>query len=535
MSTLSQGAQPGALARDVRSGFLVFLIALPLCLGIALASGFPPVAGVLTAIIGGCVCSWLGSARLTIKGPAAGLIVIAIGAVLELGQGDMQLGYHRALAVGVVAALVQLAFASFRVATLGITMSRSVVHGMLAAIGIIIMAKQAHVLMGVKPEGKEIFELIAELPHSLVHANPEILLVGVLSLLILVLWPRLRFGWARIVPAPLVVLAVAIPLSAVFHLGAAHVYYFGGHEYQVGPHYLVQLPGNLLSSIAFPDFSVVFSPASLKYIVMFALVGTIESTLSVVAVDAIDPEKRQADLNRDLRAVAIGNLIAASIGGLPMISEIVRSKANVDAGATSVRANFVHGLCLLVFVALAPGLLGLIPLAALGAMLVYTGSRLASPNELVHVRHIGLDQAALFLTTMIVTLLTDLLIGVACGLVLKIVLHALRGATPAKLFRSRVEVIDEGDAVRLRVHGVAAFPCVLALRRALQSVPMETTRVVIDLSDVPLVDHTFLAGVHAATIDRPDTRVDVLGHEALRAASPHPHAARWGRPAGKSA
>jgi MFS superfamily sulfate permease-like transporter len=294
----------------------------------------------------------------------------------------------------------------------------------------------------------------------------------------------------------------------VFHLGAAHVYFFGGHEYQVGPHYLVQLPGNLLSSIAFPDFSVVFSPVSLKYIAMFALVGTIESTLSVVAVDAIDPEKRQADLNRDLRAVAIGNLLAASIGGLPMISEIVR---------------------LLVFVALAPGLLGLIPLAALGAMLVYTGSRLASPNELVHMRHIGNDQLALFLTTMIVTLMTDLLIGVGCGLVLKVVLHLLRGATPAKLFGSRVEVIDEGTAARLRVHGVAAFPCVLALRRALLTVPAVTPEVIIDLGDVPLVDHTFLNGVHAATIDRPHTQVTIVGHEALRAASTHPHAARWGR------
>ncbi|MEQ8660507.1 MAG: SulP family inorganic anion transporter [Gammaproteobacteria bacterium] len=535
MSTPSQGTQPSALARDVRSGFLVFLIALPLCLGIALASGFPPVAGVLTAIIGGCVSAWLGSARLTIKGPAAGLIVIAIGAVTELGQGDMELGYHRALAVGVVAALVQLVFASFRVATLGITMSRSVVHGMLAAIGVIIRAKQAHVLMGVKPAGQEIFELIAELPRSLVHANPEILLVGVLSLLILVLWPRLRFGWARVVPAPLVVLAVAIPLSAAFHLGAAHVYFFGGHAYQVGPHYLVQLPGNLLSSLAFPDFSVVFSATSLKYIVMFALVGTIESTLSVVAVDAIDPERRQADLNRDLRAVAIGNLLAASIGGLPMISEIVRSKANVDAGATSVRANFVHGVCLLVFVALAPGLLGLIPLAALGAMLVYTGSRLASPNELVHVRHIGNDQLALFLTTLIVTLLTDLLIGVGCGLVLKVILHLARGATPGSLFASRVEVIDEGAVARLRVHGVAAFPCVLALRRALLTVPLATAEVIIDLSDVPLVDHTFLNGVHAATTDRPATRVTIVGHENLRAASKHPHAARWGRPVEKRA
>ncbi len=178
---------------------------------------------------------------------------------------------------------------------------------------------------------------------------------------------------------------------------------------KLGPNILFQLPGNLLNSIAFPDFSVVFSAVSLKYVVMFALVGTIESTLSVVAVDAIDPERKQAELNRDLRAVGIGNLVSSLLGGLPMISEIVRSKANVDAGAVSEKANFFHGLFLLLFVSLVPGLLGLIPLAALGAMLVFTGLRLASPSEITHARSIGYDQLILFLSTMIVTLATDFL------------------------------------------------------------------------------------------------------------------------------
>ena len=517
----------GGFARDARAGFLVFLIALPLCLGISLASGFPPVSGILTAIIGGCVCSWLGSARLTIKGPAAGLIVIAVGAVTELGQGDMTVGYHRALAVGVVAAVIQILFATAGLARLGITMSKSVVHGMLAAIGVIIIAKQSHVLMGVKPEGKEIIELLREIPHSLVHANPEVLLVGLVSLAILLLWPRLGFRWAKAVPAPIVVLGVAIPLSAFFHIGAAHVYYFGGHAYEIGPQYLVQLPGNLLQSVAFPDFSVVFSATSLKYIVMFALVGSIESTLSVVAVDAMDPARRRSNLNKDLFAAGVGNLLASLIGGLPMISEIVRSKANVDAGADSVRANFVHGACLLLFVALAPGLLGLIPLAALAAMLVYTGSRLASPKELVHVHHIGMDQLALFLTTMIMTLLTDLLIGVAAGLILEIVLHILRGAPPAYLFRSRVEMTESEDAARIRVNGAAAFPSLLPVQRAIGKIPGDTRKLVIDLRNVCLVDHTFLVGIEDITRDRQATVVEIVGHETLRRASTHPQATRW--------
>lgn len=522
------------LTKDIRAGFLVFLIALPLCLGIALASGFPPVAGVLTAIVGGCLASWFGSSPLTIKGPAAGLIVIAAGCVVELGQGDMMQGYRLTLAVGVVAAIVQLVFVWFRVATLGITLSRSVVHGMLAAIGVIIIAKQTHVLMGVTPESKEVLELLTEIPHSLMHANPEILLVGVISLLIMFLWPLVRVNWMKSIPAPLVVLIVAVPLSAFFHLGVAHAYYFGAHEYVVGPQYLVQLPGNLLNAITFPDFSQVFSAVSLKYIVMFALVGTIESTLSVVAVDAIDPEKRQSDLNRDLRSSALGNLIAASIGGLPMISEIVRSKANVDAGATSVKANFTHGALLLFFVALAPQLLGLIPLAALGAMLVYTGARLASPQEFVHIRRIGFDQLALFLTTMIVTLLTDLLIGVACGLVLKLVLHALRGGTPRKLFSTQIEILEEADSTYLKVKGVAAFPCLLKLRQALSTIPADSKKLVLDLSDVQLVDHTFLSGVEAATLDRPAGYFEIIGHEHLTPASAHPHATRWKPSARKS-
>lgn len=518
---------PGGFARDARAGFLVFLIALPLCLGISLASGFPPVSGILTAIIGGCVCSWLGSARLTIKGPAAGLIVIAVGAVTELGQGDMTEGYHRALAVGVVAAVIQILFSLSGLARFGITMSKSVVHGMLAAIGVIIIAKQSHVLMGVKPEGKEIIELLREIPQSLMHANPEVLLVGLVSLAILLVWPRLNFRWAKVVPAPIVVLGIAIPLSAFFHIGTAHVYYFGGEAYNIGPQYLVQLPGNLLQSIAFPDFSVILSAISIKYIVMFALVGSIESTLSVVAVDAMDPARRSSNLNKDLFAAGVGNLLASCIGGLPMISEIVRSKANVDAGADSVRANFVHGACLLLFVSLAPGLLGLIPLAALAAMLVYTGSRLASPHELVHVRHIGMDQLALFLTTMGMTLLTDLLIGVASGLILKIVLHLLRGVPLSQLFRSRVEMTELEDGVRIKVNGTAVFSSLLAVQKAVGQVPGDARKLVIDLSNTCLVDHTFLVGIEDITRDRQSTIVEIVGHETLRAASSHPQATRW--------
>lgn len=523
-SNESSGA--GGLKPDLTAGFLVFLIALPLCLGIAMASGFPPVAGVLTAIVGGVIVTFLGSARLTIKGPAAGLIVIAIGAVQDLGGGDMFLGYRRALAVGMMAAGAQIVFALLGAASLGAAMSPSVVHGMLAAIGVIIIAKQAHTVLGVSPDAKEPFELLAEVPRSLMHNNPEIMLIGALSLLILFGWPQIRARWAKMVPAPMVVLAFAIPLSLFFDLDHSHTYSFAGHAYQLGPRFLVDLPGGIMSAIALPDFSVALTGTSLKYVVMFALVGTIESTLSVIAVDSLDPQKRVSNLNRDLFVVGLGNLISASIGGLPMISEIVRSKANIDAGAQSRWANFFHGVFLLAFVALVPGLLHRIPLSALAAMLVYTGARLASPREFSHARALGLDQLALFLTTLIVTLATDLLIGVAVGLTLKIALHLLRGATPGSLLAASIEVQKGDGELRIVVGRAATFATVLRMRQVLADVPDGIERVVVDLHDVRLVDHTFLERVYAMADEWPKAQLVLEGLEELQPAAPHPRAAR---------
>ncbi|MFI7538463.1 SulP family inorganic anion transporter [Streptosporangium sp. NPDC049376] len=516
---------------DVKSGFLVFLIALPLCLGIALASGFPPVAGVLTAIVGGVLVSLLGSAPLTIKGPAAGLIVIALGAVQELGGGDLAVGYRRALAVGVVAAVVQIAFALCRVATVGIAMSPSVVHGMLAAIGIIIISKQAHVALGVKPESKETLGLIAEIPHSVASANPRVLLLGALGLLIMFGMPLIRARWARAVPAPLVVLAVTVPVALWFHVGVPHDYRFMTTTYHLGPEFLVRLPGTLLDAVAFPDFSVILSGTSLKYVVMFALIGTIESTLTVLAVDSMDPERRSSDLNRDLLALGGGNLVSALIGGLPMISEIVRSRANIDAGAASRGSNFFHGVFLLLFVALAPGLLQTIPLAVLAAMLVYTGTRLASPREFAHAREIGLDQLALFLTTMFVTLATDLLMGVAAGLALKIVLHLVRGVPPVAFLRPRAVAVRSGSVLNVRVPVAAVFTALLPLRRTVNGATKDdtgdggVTEVVVDVTDATLVDHTFLSGL--ATMSREwRATLTLRGLDGLVPVSAHPRATR---------
>ncbi len=481
------------LKADLVSGFLVFLIALPLCLGIAMASNFPPVTGVVTAVVGGLIATFVGSAELTIKGPAAGLIVIALGAVQELGAGDAVAGYHRTIAVVVIAGVLQVLLSRLRAGELGDFFPSAVVHGMLAAIGVIIVSKQTHTALGVAPSAREPLKLLAEIPHSLANMNPEVALIGILSLVLLFGIPKLPFSWAKKVPAPMVVLLITVPLGMFLDLSHEHTYDFHLHHYKVGPQYLVQLPGSLAQSHSWPDFSHLLSWISIKYIVMFTLVGSLESLLSAKAVDALDPQHRHSDLNRDLFATGVGNVVAGLLGGLPMISEIVRSSANINNGAKSRYANFFHGLFLLLMVALLPGLLQKIPLAALGAMLIYTGIRLASPAEFVRVFRIGHEQLLLFVTTLLVTLATDLLIGVGAGVVLKMLLHLRHGAPLRGLFASRIEQEELDDTtLRLRVYDAAVFSNYLSLKRRLDSIPTSITKLLLDLNATRLVDHTVI-------------------------------------------
>lgn len=521
--------------RDITAGFFVFLLALPLCLGIALASGVPAVAGILTAVVGGCVATWAGSAALTIKGPAAGLIVIVLGAVQELGAGDPMLGYRRTLAVGAIAALVQMGLAFARAGLLAEVFPPSVIHGMLAAIGVIIFSKQVHVLLGVKPEASEPLHLLAEIPHSLSQANPEIVLLGILSLAVMLLHPlvRERLGrWARI-PAPLLVLLVAVPLGLWFQLGVEHTYSWGGHSFPIGPRFLVNLPENLLAAVAFPDFSALPTLPFWKYVVMFALVGSVESLLTVKAVEILDPRRRRNDLDRDLLATGIGNLVAAGIGGIPMISEVVRSSANISYGAETRRSNFFHGAFLLFFVALIPGLIHEIPLAALAAMLIAVGFRLAAPSQFAHALRIGPEQLAVFVVTLLTTLAIDLLVGVLAGVTCEILLQVLRGVSLPSLLRSDIEERKgKGSTTTIAPRGAAVFSNFLGLRRHLAAVAGDA-RVTVDLSRTLVVDHTVMERLHQMADDfrRRGGELVIAGLDSHAAVSSHPSAERRRRPA----
>ncbi|MGE0637817.1 MAG: SulP family inorganic anion transporter [Bacteroidia bacterium] len=515
---------------DILSGFLVFLIALPLCLGISMASGFPPVAGIFTAIIGGIVVSFFGGSNLTIKGPAAGLIVIALGAVQDLGNGDPMLGYKLALATIVIAGLLQIAFGLVKSGVLADFFPSAAVHGMLAAIGIIIAAKQVFTLVGVKPEAKETLHLLKEIPNGLLNMNPEIAVIGFISLIILFGLPLINNKYVKMIPAPLVVILVAIPLGRYFDLEHAHTYLFlDNHEYSLGPKFLVTLPDSLFSAITFPDFSQLFSGTSIKYIIMFALVGSLESLLSSKAIDTLDPYKRKSNMNRDLLGVGIGNTLAGFIGGLPMISEIVRSSANINNGAKTWWSNVFHGLFLLIFVVFFPMLIHQIPLAALAAMLIYTGFRLASPKEFYKTYLVGKEQLMIFLVTIFTTLATDLLVGIGVGIAVKLITHLINGLPLKYMFKPMFTVTknDEETEFTIDVFHSAVFSNYIKLKKSLDLLP-RGKRVCVDFSNANLIDHTVMENLHHYQHDYENEggKFVLCGFENHRALSNHELAAR---------
>jgi MFS superfamily sulfate permease-like transporter len=298
-------------------------------------------------------------------------------------------------------------FSLFRVGRSVSLFPPAAVHGLLCAIGVIILSKQIHVLLGASPEKGGPLSLLAQVPNSLAEAltAPKLAAFGLGSLVLALLWPRLG-GIARRIPAPLVV--VCVSLLAVVTFGA------------LPDAWMVRVPDSLLAAIVFPDFSAVLTPVGAKYVGMFAVVGTIESVLSARAVDLVDPKRRNTDPDRDLLAVGVANVVASLIGGLPMITEVVRSSANAASGAVSRLSNVFHGVFLLAFVSLAPWLIQLLPLPALAAILVVVGARLASPKAALHAMAPGPIAAVVFVSTVVVTLISDLLVGVSVGVALHV-------------------------------------------------------------------------------------------------------------------
>lgn len=471
--------------KDFIAGLLVFLLALPLSLGIAKASGFPAAMGVLTAMIGGLLTSFFKVSALTIKGPAAGLITICAAAVADFGGGNT--GWQMTCAVIVVMAIFQIAFGFLKLGSLSDFFPHSAIHGMLAAIGLIIIAKQIPVLLGDDPtlyKGEGPIELFMDIPKFIFHAHWHIAVVGIAGLIILFVLPAIKWNFLKKVPGPMIVLLMAVPLAVLWHFK------------ETEPAYSLVEIGSFWNTMGLnADFSMIGGFVFWKYVAMFLFVSSLESLLTVKAVDHLDPQKRVSDYNGDLKAQGAGNLIAGALGGLPMISEVVRSSANVGFGARTKWANFFHGIFLLLAMLFMIPVIEWIPNSALAAMLIFAGYRLAAPREFFNTYRIGKEQLAIFLTTIIVTLLEDLLLGIAAGILVKILFHLWNGATLKSLFKAKFTIEQTDDRIIIKVKGVAVFTNLLGFKPALTALP-PGQKVIMDLSHTKLIDHSFSEFVH---------------------------------------
>jgi MFS superfamily sulfate permease-like transporter len=398
------------LPDDLRAGAVVTLVALPLCLGVALASGAPLSSGLVAGIVGGLVVSLVSGSALMVSGPAAGLTAIVLAAITELGAFDAFL-----VAV-VLAGLMQLVLAALRAGIIGYYFPSAVIKGMLAAIGVILVLKQLPHAVGWDKDamGDETF---AQADHentfsALAVAAEKVqwgaVLIAALSLAVIWVWGRPMAKRLRAVPAPLVVVLAGVALNALFQQVAPAL--------AIAPTHLVQLPMSFLTQLTSPDWSALSQPAVWRIAGTIAVVASLETLLSLEATDKMDPYKREAPTNRELLAQGVGNAVSGLFGGLPVTGVIVRSAANVDAGAKTRWSSFTHGALLLVAVLVLPVLLNTIPLASLAAILLATGYKLAHPKQFVSAYRSGWTQLIPFVVTIVAILLTDLLVGIGIGM-----------------------------------------------------------------------------------------------------------------------
>lgn len=522
---------------DLVSGFIISLIALPLCLGIAMASGAPPMAGIIAGIVGGLILSLTSGSYLTINGPAAGLAVIVLLSIdgfrklapASLTPDQVELfAFQCTLAVGVGCGVIQILFGLVKAGVLSNFFPSSVVHGMLAAIGIMIFAKQFHTALGVKPESKEMLGVIGEIPHSIMQMNPEVAFISLISFALLIGFPFIKNKYVKMIPVPLLVVLISIPMGHYFDLEHEHKYLFlDGHEYTLGPRFLVSLPAHFMDGIIFPRFDYLFTGFGIQMMITYALVASLESLLTAAAIDRMDPFKRHSNFNKELFAKGSGNVLSSLIGGLPIIAEVVRSSANVNNGAKTRWANFFHGAFLLIFILFLGQYIHQIPLAALASLLMMTGYRLASPKVFAKTFRIGKEQLLIFVSTIVATLATDLLIGIVVGIIIKLIIHTINGVPIKSLFKPFLTIDQEGDHYRIDVEHSAVFSNYIGLKKQLDLLPRNQI-ITLDFTGVKLVDHTVMEHLHEMQEKYIENggEFNIIGLENHMPLSAHPKATR---------
>ncbi len=476
---------------DMLSGMVVFLVALPLCLGIAVASGAPPFAGIITGVIGGIVVGLLSNSNVSVSGPAAGLIAIIVAAITDLG-------YEPFLVAVVIAGLIQLTLGFLKAGSISSYFPTSVIEGMLVAIGIIIIKKEIPHAIGYDKEHEGDFfsyELLSEdkgfftqIIHSFNYAHLGAIIITVVSIGILVAFNKVpSLKKIKAIPGALVVVIVGIILNELFKST-------GSSLAIIGQEHLVTLPtassfSEFFGQFTTPDFSG-FSNSKVWVVgVTIAIVASIETLLCLEAGDKMDPMKRFSSANTELKAQGVGNILSGLIGGIPMTSVIVRTSANVNAGARTKLSAVAHGIFLLLAVVSIPFLLNKIPMASLAAILIMIGLRLASPKVFTHMWHTGKHQFIPFVVTVVAVVLTDLLKGVGIGLAVSI-FFILRGNMKLAYFFKK-EKHKEGETIHIDLAQEVSFLNKAAVKQTLAHLP-SNSKVVIDAANTVYIDYDVL-------------------------------------------
>ena len=479
METIPQSGLQGLVENwrgDLIAAVSVALIALPLSLGIALAAGAPAMAGIFSAVVGGVVTTFYRGGHISVNGPAKGVIgVILLGiALMDDGSGQ---AFNYVLAAVVVSGILQMLLGVLKLGRLADIFHTSVIHGILAAIGIIIFAKQIHVAMGTYSESPNIVQNLIDAVVYLPEANPFVLSIAVAGLFLLLLHAKTSSRFFHILPGPMWVIALSIPFAYAFNFFDQQTLSFLGKEYKVGPELLLDIPDTIKDSIMHPNFGKINTIEFWTTVFSMLIITSIESLAIAKAVDKIDPYKRKTDLNKDLIGIGLSTTVAGLIGGLPIIAVIIRSTVNIHNGAKTKWSNMYQGLLLLLFIVVLSPIMRQVPLCAFAILLVYTGFKLASPAVFKQVYSHGTEQLIFFVGTMVLTLYTNLLVGLLGGLLLALVAHVLLAGVSIPQFfrmvyRSGTELVKLPDGTfDLKIRGIANFLSILKVNKLTAQIP----------------------------------------------------------------
>ena len=481
---------------DLIAAISVSLIALPLSLGIALAAGAPAMSGILSAVVGGVVTTFFRGGHISINGPAKGVIAVILLGITLMDDGSGQ-AFNYVLGAIVVSGAIQTLLGLLKLGRLADIFHSSVILGILAAIGIIIFAKQIHVALGTHSESSNIVQNLIDAVLLIPETNPFVVLISLTGLIILLFHSKISFRLFQFFPAPIWVIALSIPFVYLFNFFDAQTLTFFGKSYDVGPSLLLEIPENIMDSILFPNFSMINTIEFWTTVFSLLIITSIESLAIAKAVDKIDPYKRKTDLNKDLTGIGLSTVAAGFVGGLPIIAVIIRSTVNIHNGAKTKWSNLYQGILLLVLIVVLGPLMRQVPLCAFAILLVFTGFKLASPGVFKQVYDHGPEQLIFFIFTMVLTLYTNLLVGLVGGLSLALATHMLLAKLPISQFFKMVynsgsdlsQIAEE--RYELKIKGIANFLSIPKIDKLIKKIP-DGVEVRVDLTDTKLVGITFM-------------------------------------------